>query len=394
MQWRGVSIAKLGQLTIAPFLVEAMSAVLFTWMFLRAVSMGVDPARQMLIAVAGSAGYGLSAFIAGRWVTPRIAPQLLVGAILTVMALGLGAVAIDQFGAFVIISALVGMVIGHYYVPFMINMGHVRPFKTMAWSVACFNLSWGVGISLGSFYSAWFKNQGTAIIVGMVIGLAAVHTAVSLIAQFAPRVEHDQPPHAAFASTIAQRISSRICLFCGAMVMRGLYSTLWPYLCKAQQWSDHVTAVGWFAIYINVPLWALTMARLRKRLLGPGFMIGAMLIGAGAFAMLGVAEAPWQALICMAGVGVMEGVVVYHALYYANTDKDQPGRSIAWIETLTGTAYLLGPMAFGLIAFDTQGALALRTYLPGSGLILIAALTVVVMWRRAGKPTRSPADRS
>lgn len=382
MMWRGISIAKLGQLILAPLLVEAMSTLVLAWMFLRAVDLGVPPRQQMLIAAVGSVGYACSSFLAGRWVTPRFAPWLLVGAILSSMGLGLTAIAVDRFWVFVVIALLNGMVIGHYYVPFMINMGHVRPFKTTAFSVALFNVSWGLGASLGPFISAMFKQYGAAVIATLAIVLAGIHTIVSLVAQYSPRVNHDDQTHSAFASTQLQRVSSRACFFLAAIVIRGLYSTLWPYLCAARGWSEQVTAIGWFALYINVPIWALVLAHLRLRLRGPNFMLGAISIGAIAFGLIGIVPLPWMAIACNFAVGIMEGVVVFHALYYANTDPLRPGRSIAWVETLTGIAFVLGPTSFGLLAFDTHGAMQLRTYLPGSAMLMVAVVVTLIIWRR------------
>ncbi len=363
-------------------LVEALWALLISWMYLRAVAMGEPPARQMLIAAMGSAGYAVSSAVAGRWVTVRSAPWLLVSMILAAVAIGLGAIAIDRFAAFVLFAGLIGVCIGHYYVPFQVNMGHVRPFRTTAWSVAAYNVAWGGGAAIGPFLAAWFKQQPVGIIAGIAIGLAAAHTVVWLIAQFAPRTDHGDQPHAAFASTRRQRVASRWAFFTVGLVIRGLYATLWPYVCEARGWSDQVLAMGLFAMFAMVPVWGMVLARLRRRLRGPGWMIAGVLIGAAAFGLMPAADRPWLALLAVMGVGTAEAITVFHALYYANVDAEQPTRSIGWVETIAGGAFVVGPICFGLLAWNTAGALAWRTYLPGSALLVATAIGLIATARR------------
>jgi len=126
---------------------------------------------------------------------------------------------------------------GHYYVPFQVNMVHARPFRTVAWSVAFYNVAWGTGAAMGPFLSAWFKQRPTLVIAGIAVAVAVGHTLISLLAMTARKpTTHDQPT-AAFASTPGQRLGSRLAFFAVGTVVRGLYATLWPYISAARGWT-------------------------------------------------------------------------------------------------------------------------------------------------------------
>ncbi|MDX1564674.1 MAG: MFS transporter, partial [Phycisphaeraceae bacterium] len=326
---------KLALLIGGPMLVELTVMALWFWMLMEATK-GQDkkPFEQMWITAAGAIGYCLSAFAAGRWVTTRIAPWLMGSMLGLGAAAGLAGIGLGRFEGFVAATFLMGACIGHYYVPFQINMGRVRPFETLAYSIACYNIAWGLGGAIGPFFGGVLRDLGLGYesFVLVVVGLVVAHGLLLGLSR-TPEPD-DPPPTAAFESTGRQRKFAWINFFIVGLAFRGLYGTLWPDLGKQMQWADWKIGLGQTLMLFPVAGAALVWARCRNRLIEPWFMIGSMAVGAAAFAIL-----PWMpnwptAVACCLLIGVMESCVVYHSLYYANADAHTKGRSLGIAETM------------------------------------------------------------
>lgn len=377
--WRGISIRKLGQLLGGPLVVETLGTLILAWMAVRVVAMKYPPWQQMLVPAAGAGGYAISSLLAGHWVRPKWAPGLMLGSIVMAGLVGGAAIVLNTYAAFVALALLFGVCVGHYYVPFQINMVHVRPFRTTAWSVAFYCVAWGTGAAIGPFFGAWFEQRPTGHLLWLISGLIAGHIAINTAAMFAPPMRHDQPHTAAFASTRTHRLAGRWCFGAVGLVIRGLYITLWPYLCEQRGWSDLQTGLGMFTMMIPVPIFSMLMARLRYHLKKPYFMFGSMVLGAVSFVGIPLVESYGAALACAAGVGVMEAVVVYHGLYYANLDPHTQSKSVGWMEAIAGSAFITGPLLFGTLAWDTAGAATLRPYAAGAALLATVGIGVAIM---------------
>jgi hypothetical protein len=111
-------------------------------------------------------------------------------------------------------------------------------------------------------------------------------------------------------------------------------------------------------------------------------MLAAMVVGGLSFLALPLTVDYTAALACAFGVGVMEGIVVFHILYYANVDRHTQARSAAWVESIAGIGFTFGPLIFGLLTWNTAGALTFRPYLPGTLAVLVTASAVAVLWAR------------
>ncbi len=377
--WRGVSIRKLGQLLAGPMVVETLGTLILAWMAVRIVAMKHPPWQQMLVPAASAAGYAFSSLLAGHWVKPRWAPGLMLGTIVTAALVGSTAIVLNSYPAFIALAFVFGACVGHYYVPFQINMVHVRPFRTTAWSVAFYCVAWGTGAAVGPFFGAWFEQRPTAHLLWLIAGLLLGHVAIHVAAMCAPPVEHDQPHTAAFASTRTHRLAGRWCFAVVGLVIRGLYITLWPYLCKENGWTGLKPGLGMFVLMIPVPIFSMIMARLRWHLKKPYFMFAAMALGGACFLAIPFAPSFGLTLACVAGVGVMEAVVVYHGLYYANLDPHTQSQSVGWMEAIAGSAFISGPILFGLLAWDPAGAATLRPYAVGAALLATVGAGVAIM---------------
>ncbi|MDH3582771.1 MAG: MFS transporter [Phycisphaerae bacterium] len=374
--WRGVSLRKLGLLILGPFLVESIGTLLLTWMILQASQAMDRPPRQlMLISAVGAAGYCVSAFLAGRWVRPTFAPALMIGSVILTTLCGSIGVWADRFDVFLITALLMGICIGHYYVPFQLNISRVRPFHTLAWSVAFYNLAWGSGAALGPYLSAALHELAAHVLLLLAWSLAALHTLLNLVALTAPPTTATVAPRAAFASTPGHRRRAVWSFLAVGLAIRGLFGVLWPDLGKTSGWSDQQIGLGLLCMYLPVPAAALVWARLRRHLQEPWIMIGSMILGGVGMGLLPLCTDFKLALACVLAVGLMESCVVFCAVYYANSDPVSPSRSVGLVEAVAGLAFVLGPVTLGLAAWDD--ARSARPYLLACG--LLGAMIVFVL---------------
>ena len=386
--WRGVSLRKLALLLMGPMISEALASMFAAWMVLYAEkTLGLEPWQHMLIPAAGSLGYAASAFLAGRWVTPRWAPALLIGSIVLMVAAGLVAATIKSFLAFVLLSLALSSVIGHYYTPFQINMSHVRPFHTLAWSVAFYNIAWGSGAAIGPFFGSSLRQSPWGLLAGIAVTLATIHTILVLVSLYAPEPSRELTPTVPFVSTPRHRRIGLVAFLAVGVVVRGLYITLWPRMSNQYGWSDVQAGVGQFCIYGFVPLAAPLWAKLRRRLEKPWIMLASMVIGLAGFIALAFTRDWAVALACVLAVGWMESCVVFHAIYYMNSDPEPSsrGRGIGRFEMTAGIASMLGPVTLGLLAWDDASSWRPYTF----GALLTAGTIGYVFWAsRSPHPSR------
>jgi fucose permease len=352
--WRGVSLRKLGLLVLGPMLTESLVTLYAAWMVWYAEkSLGYEPWEHMAIPVAGSIGYAGSAFVAGRWVTPRVAMGLMIGTILLIPAIGLFAVALKSFAAFIAVSFLIGVTIGHYYTPFQINMTHVRPFHTLAWSVAFYNVAWGTGAALGPFYGSSMRTASVWLLGSVGAALALMHTVLAVISRYAPPPAVEIDPARAFNSTPRQRRMGLVGFVTVNSMIRGLYITLWPHLGDQRGWTDAQVGFGQFCMFALVPIGSLAWARLRYRIERPWILLGTMVVGLAGFASLPWVASYGAALVCVTSIALVESCMVFHAIYYVNADPDphRRGRNIALFEACAGLAGVIGPVSLGTLAW-------------------------------------------
>jgi MFS family permease len=362
---------KIALLVGGPMLVETTVMILWAWMIFSATKvLDKDPHQQMWISSAGAVGYCFSAFIAGRWVTPRVAPWLMGSMLIAAATFGLIGIASERFEIYILMNLLMGLSIGHYYVPFQINMGHIRPFRTLAYSVAFYNVAWGLGGSIGPYLTGTLRDAQIDLIVLVTIIAVLVSIHVILIVVCRTDGDVDPNPTAAFTSTVRQRRAAWASFFAVGLVFRGLYATLWPDLGKQLGWTDWQIGLGQTLMLLPVAAMALVWARFRHRLVDPWWMLTAMVIGAVALSLLPMAPTWSTAVACGVVVGIAESCVVYHSLYYSNADTQTKGRSLGIAEMLAGSGFLFGPLIMGTLAWDSA-----QGFLPyGSGSVLILAV--------------------
>lgn len=377
--WRGISLRKLALLLLGPLFVESLSMLFNAWMPLQAAEhMGRAPRQVMLIGMLGAAAYSASSLIAGRWVTAAIAPKLMIGVVIATLGVGCATLYVNQFWIFPICAAMIGLLYGHFYVPFQINMGHVQPFRTLAWSIAFYNMAWGAGGAIGTSIGGFFTHQPVYLIALVALAVAVFHTLLQINALHAPPPDHQENAATAFESTPRQRRVAFLCFLAGGLCFRGVLLTLWPSIQPLRQYESWQTGAGYFLLSIPItalaPLWAL----LRRRLHQPHLMIASMILGMIGMLIVPLAAHWIPAMIGLLLVGSMESCCCFHAIYYANADTKTAARSVGWVEVLSGMGSVVGPLLLGLAAWNN--AAALSPYLLGAA--LLAAATAYTLWER------------
>ena len=378
---QNLSYRKLSLLVFGPMMADLLTAMFLFWMNLTAVRLGVPPKLQSLIGGLFAVGYTLSAHFAGRWCTPARATRLLIGDVVLLAAFGTVCLLTTSFPAFLVLAFAVGAVAGHYFVPFQVKMGDVRPFATMAWTVAFYQISWGTGYAIGPFLGGWLRAKSSLWLIGtawlltvlqvvLVVAADRKHAATSTGAKPAP---HE------FSSTVAQRRIGWISIFAGCTLFAGLLSTLWPGLGAARGLTDRQIGIGIFVTAIAIPLASLVCARLRRWMAHPWFLAGLVLASGVTFALLRWVAAWPASLVCLFLFGASYTGVIFHAIYYCNADPVQPGRSVGINETVIGLGSVAGPLLVGWLAWDDPASP--RPYLCGLALMVATVLFIPVLWR-------------
>lgn len=339
--------------------------------------MGREPYQQMFIATTAAFAYITSSLIAGKWVTPKTAPWLMIAATILTAALGATAMLVNEFYAFFFIAFGMGACTGHYYVPFQINMSHVKPFNTLAWSLAFYNLAWGIGASIGPFTGTWFRQAHWGVLVSMAGAVVIIHTALNLLAMTAPRSIEVHTTKAAFTSTFHQRLAGWLSYAISGFLMRGLSSVLIPKIAGQLQWTDKQSAWAVMLVFLPIPIGALLWAKLRFRLEQTYILSGLMILGAISFLIIPMTSHYYVIIACIFGVGLATSCAVFHSLYYAlASPAEVRSKSISIAEAVAGMGSLGGPILAGLISWDD--ALAPRTYI--TGFLLMLSMVVINTW--------------
>jgi len=389
--FRGIPVRHLALLLLGPFLAETITMFFGAWMTnVASNTMGRPPWQQMFIASLASTGYATSSFIAGRWITPRFAPWVLKLSPICVVAVGLVAIATQTFTAFLICAFLLGMCIGHYYVPFQINMTHVRPFRTVAFSVAFYNMAWAAGSSIGPFAGSSMRLSTSTTLAALAIALVIAHTLLAVAARLAPKPDHEEHTHAAFAPTRRQWVTAVLAFGSVGLAIRGVYATLLPDLGRQHGWSDPMIGAGQCLSFLPVVLLSPLWAALRFRLQRPWIMLASMLLGIVGVLLIPATSSYALIMLGVLLVGTMESCVVFHAIYYTNADPDpvRRGRSVGVFEMVVGISFVLGPLVMGALAWDD--ARSWRPYLVSAALLVLAMGNVIRVELTARR--RSPAD--
>jgi MFS family permease len=351
--WRGLSVRKLALLLLGPLLVEMLSMLFNAWMPLQAADrMGKQPRQVMLIGMIGAVAYASSSLIAGRWVRPAIAPGLMIGAVLATLVVGCATLYINAFWFFPIAAAMIGLLYGHYYVPFQINIGHAQPFRTLAWSIAFYNMAWGMGSAIGTLLGGALVRQPVVVIAAIALGVAVIHTLLQVLALLAPSPSHEILPGKAFASTPRHRRVAIVCFLAAGLGFRAMLLTLWPSLKPIRGFEEWQVGLGYFMLSAPIALLAPLWALLRRRLREPWIMIGSLPVAAVGLMILPLTEHWLAAMAALLLIGAAESCCAFHAIYYANADPKTAARSVGLIEMFAGAGSMLGPLLLGLIAWN------------------------------------------
>ena len=386
-QWRGVPLAKLALLLAGPLLFNTVELMSFFALNLQGVHLELPPRTLALIAVAFAVGYTVASLVSGHLCRPRHAGRLLTAALLF---MGVAAT-LSRFAAtlpqLVGMALMLGTAAGSYFAPFQILMGNVRPFRTMAWTVAFYNVSWGTGVACGPLLTSGFRSLAPAWCITLAWLILGAHLLLLRTALHAPPPAtpvapgQGEPP---FASSPEQRRSGWVAVLFASILVACTTSTLWPALGKMRAFPDWKIACGVTVIGSSIVLGACLWARLRRYLGHPAFLAGLLVEGALGYLLLPFTSSWIGAMASLLLTGVAVSGIFFIAVYFVNTDPESQGRSVGINEAVVGSGNILGPLLLGVLAWNDPGAL--RPYLFIAVLMLAAAVVVFRYQRRPHVP--------
>jgi len=391
----GASWSSLAFLLGGPLLMEVVAVTCIFHMLLTGALAGLPPKALACFPSVYAAGYIVSAWAAGRWVTWRSGWRLVFCGIFLQVMLATLVLHTRGFALHLGVAAAAGVVSGHYFAPFQVVMADVRPFRTLAWTIAAYNMSWGAGGTAGPLLSGWLPRLGTGGVLGIFWGCAAAHTVLALAARGAGRRDHGAgAPASAFSATPAMIRIGWLSGLAAALLQGGVLA-IWPAYGAMAGLTDRQIAAGAMAVWGMIPLLAPLCALLRGRMRRPRLLLGSYALGAAALLGLTVAAGGLQLGLCLLALGVMLSSVYFHGIYYCNADAAARMKSVSVYEAIVGVGTLAGPAIMGGLAWND--ATSVRPFLAGV-LLLGGAAWVTRRIERPGRgnepgPASPPAGR-
>lgn len=382
VRWRGVPMTELALLLGGPLLMGAVLVMALFRLNLQAVRADYPPRVQAWLPTLFALAYVLSALTAGRWVGARGPGAVMVLTVAGGLGLALAVPTTQALGWMLVLSAGVGVVAGAYFVAFQVNIQNVQPFHTLAWSIACFNISWGLGEVSGPALASTVGLWPLRWLAVVLVAVSAVHAALIVLAARSPRPTPTARMAAELRSTPRLRVVGWVSMFLATLVYMALIATLYPGLGHARSWSDGWIALGVVVLAMPVALTAPLWAKLRGWLHTPALLLVSLALLGAALAVLPWLTAWWAVSVALALAGVALGSVTFQGVYYANADPDKPARSVGINEAAAGCGAMLGPAAIGALAWDEFTAA--RAYLGPGALLIATAVGLGVWWAWTG----------
>jgi predicted MFS family arabinose efflux permease len=359
-----------------PLLADLTALIGFFYINVQAVRMGIPPRMQSLVG-----GLYAVAYTVG---SPRRADAVMAAALAAVAACWTAAMVRPRFGLFLAVGAMAGAAASHYFVTFQVKMHNVRPFRTLAWTIAAYNISWGTGYSAGPFICGWLMSRHAAWLVAILWALAlAVAVLPRLVRATESDASVDPGVRQDFHSTPPMRLSGWIGIGAASILFNGLVCTLWPGLGDAWGLTNRQIGLGTLVGGLQIPLSSLLWARLRRWMSGP-WLLGVLLVLTGlGFGTLPLVR-PWPgSLLPLSLFGFAYTGVIFHAVYYSNADPRNAAHSVGINEAAIGAGGILGPLVMGGLAWSS--AASWRPYAGGALLMLGAVVAAGVIWKRHGR---------
>jgi len=375
---RDVSPRRFAYLLGGPLLTDMLASMTSMYMAVRLTRMGYQPRDLAWLGVVFAGSYTISAHLAGRWTTPRLALLLMLAAYALLAGLATVAFRVPRYDVFLILMGVIGVGCAQYFVPFQVRMGAVKPFSTLAWTVSFYNVSWGIGYAIGPFLGGWLEGAAAGWLIAAAWTMAALQFALAMLADHSPAPgRQDYHPSMAFASTPALRRAGWLGILISAILLSGTLTTLWPPLARQRKLIGAETGLGAMVLGVQMPLWALFWPTIRRRLDQPGYIIVMLLLSGAAFLLLPCLSWPGL-LIPLGAMGCAIAGLIYHGVYYSNADPVSPARSVGVNETLMGFGSGLGPLVLGTLAWEDPSSG--RPYVAGAVAAVAAAAAVAVLW--------------
>lgn len=376
--FQDTSLRKIAFLLLGPFLYAIIQILFTSYMNLQAARMGIPPKQLMLLAIAFAAGYAPVSYLSGHICNQRNSTRFMFIAVIAATLVGILCLYFRHFYLFCLFSLLIGLISGIYFVPFQINMSHVKPFRTLAWSVAFYNISWGTGAAIGFFAGPALRESPIWIIIAIALSVLILHHIILFISNTAPPPTHQAHTTAAFSSTPRLRYISWISVLATGILFSGTLTVLLPALGNQRHWSDQQIGLGLFCVVAMIALCAPLWALLRNLMTRPYLIIAAVTLGIAAFSSLPFTTSYPLSLVILSLLGITHSCVVYHAIYYSNADPTSHEKSIGIAEALAGIFFMLGPLIMGLTAWNNPSSTI--PYFTGSAILLTALIAIFIIW--------------
>ncbi|MAE61925.1 MAG: hypothetical protein CMJ49_11285 [Planctomycetaceae bacterium] len=386
--WRGYSLRTLLFMIAGPLLMDLSNVVVGAWMNISTVHQDIAPRTQMWIGTLGPASFCVGAILADRLHTPRTALRNMTLILPVAAGLGIAPLYYQELWFFIVMSVAIGLMASQYFLGFQFALGHVRPFRFVAWSVAFYNIAWGSGFSIGSFLGIWAVTWNRNVTIAYILAINALHLVIILAARSAG-VRHDDDHQIVHQidSTPSHRRAAWVCGFVTSFVVVGTTSVLWLHYGEAIGLDAYQIALGSFLMLAPIPILTPVWAHFRMKVTRPGLMIATLPVQAAALiAVRAIPGDRWPLqLIPLCVIGASASMVYFQSIYYANADEQNTTRSVSVNEAILVVGCMVGPLVFGLAAWDDR--VSYRPYIIGAALVIVATATASAIWHQRGRGT-------
>lgn len=372
---------------LLPFIADLIVAMMLFVAPVWAATSGASVRFTCAIGVTASACYLLTNLLLSKFANPRVAPRLLVAALLTSVVASVAGVFAPNYYWMLPFAAGIGVGAGFFFAPFQMVMSEDGDCRPLGTSVILYNLSWSMGYMLGPFLAGALLARSRASVhaIAAALGIVALFPLLRVLAARRAKAAGGEEGEQ-HADPLVRREGRQFYIWVGwgSVLLQGYVTStigyVFPKLGLSRGFSEfQLGLIGSTHVLMQMILMVI-LWRLRSWLYRPWATLMAAGLGTAGFLLLAT-TATMLANVCgVMLIGSAGGINFYSAVYYANAHDDR-SKAVGVQEAMVGLGMLLGP-GIGALLTGRQEVSLMPYWWCAVFFALLGLGTAVLHWSR------------